>query len=45
MSKILDQNTFDTASHCHICLGELGEDKVLDHCHLTGKYRVAHNKS
>ena len=44
MSKT-DQIAYDTAVHCHICLGDLGKDKVLDHCHLTGKYRgAAHNK-
>ena len=27
------------------CQDELGKDKVLDHCHLTGKYRgAAHNE-
>ncbi|XP_048588392.1 uncharacterized protein LOC125572222 [Nematostella vectensis] len=35
----------ETATHCHICKGELGKDKVLDHCHITGKYRgAAHNE-
>ena len=44
MSK-KDEITHKNATHCHICEGELGEDKVLDHCHLTGKYRgAAHNK-
>ncbi|XP_048588381.1 uncharacterized protein LOC116601844 [Nematostella vectensis] len=39
-----DEMNYDNATHCHICGGELGEDKVLDHCHLTGKYRgAAHN--
>ena len=26
---------------CHICNEELGKDKVHDHCHLSGKFRVA----
>ncbi|XP_020912011.1 uncharacterized protein LOC110249773 [Exaiptasia diaphana] len=40
-----DTISFKNATHCHICEGELGEDKVLDHCHLTGKYRgAAHNE-
>ena len=44
MSK-KDQVTPNNATHCHICNDELGEDKVLDHCHLTGKYRgAAHNE-
>ena len=32
------------AAHCHICGGELGGDKVLDHCHFTCKYRGAAHK-
>lgn len=34
---------FQNASHCHICEKpfEDGEEKVRDHCHLTGKYRNA----
>ena len=40
-----DEITYNNATHCDICKGELGEDKVLDHCHLTGKYRgAAHNE-
>ena len=36
---------FHNAVNCHICSGELGKDKVRDHCHFTGKYRgAAHNK-
>ncbi|EDO27575.1 predicted protein, partial [Nematostella vectensis] len=34
-----DKIAYNDATHCHICEGELGGDKVLDHCHLTGKYR------
>ena len=37
----MDKKDYKNATHCHICEGELGEDKVLDHCHLTGKYRGA----
>ena len=34
-----------TASVCHICETPLNDDKVRDHCHLTGKYRgAAHNQ-
>ena len=44
MSK-KDKFDYKNANHCHICEGELGVDKVLDHCHLTGKYRgAAHNE-
>ena len=40
-----DLINYNHATHCHICQYELGEDKVLDHCHLTGKYRgAAHNE-
>ena len=40
-----EQKLFDTAQICHICNKELGEDRVRDHCHFTGKYRgAAHNK-
>ena len=36
---------FNEATICWICGGELGLDKVKDHCHYTGKYRgAAHNK-
>jgi len=34
-----------SATTCHICEKELGEDRVIDHCHLTGKFRgAAHTK-
>ena len=38
---------FKRATHCHICERELGnnENKVKDHCHLTGKYRGAAHES
>ena len=40
-----DQKSFDSEVNCHICGGELKEDKVRDHCHFTGQYRgAAHNK-
>ena len=36
---------YENATHCHICEKELDKDKVIDHCHLTGKYRgAAHNE-
>ena len=32
-------------AHCHICGNALGNDRVRDHDHLTGKYRgAAHNE-
>ncbi|XP_063419676.1 uncharacterized protein LOC134704824 [Mytilus trossulus] len=40
-----DKVSFAESTHCHICGDELGEDKVRDHDHLTGKYRgAAHNQ-
>ena len=40
-----EMEEFDEAIECWICHGELGLDKVRDHCHLTGVYRgAAHNK-
>ncbi|XP_065639641.1 uncharacterized protein LOC136072363 [Hydra vulgaris] len=41
MFTIKDKNNFDNAKICHICENELGEDRVRDHCHITGKYRSA----
>ena len=34
-------NDFQKATVCHICENALNNDKVRDHCHLTGKYRGA----
>ncbi|XP_065679834.1 uncharacterized protein LOC136094149 [Hydra vulgaris] len=40
-----NKNNFDNAKICHICEKDLNEDRVRDHCHITGKYRgAAHNK-
>ena len=33
--------TYVNSTHCHICTEELGEDRVRDHCHLSGKFRGA----
>ena len=42
---VKEREEFDEATECWICGGELGLDRVRDHCHLTGKYRgAAHNK-
>ena len=43
---ITDENKkkYNNEKVCHICKESLGNDKVRDHCHLTGKYRgAAHN--
>ena len=37
-----DMGAYKTSTYCHICEGELLNDKVPDHCHLTGKFRVQH---
>ena len=40
-----EADRFNKVTNCWICKGELGEDKVRDHCHYTGKYRgAAHNE-
>ena len=36
-----DEIAFQNAEICHICDKKLDNDKVRDHCHLTGKYRGA----
>lgn len=42
--KAAERKRFQAATECHICEKELGEDKVRDHCHLTGLFRRAsHN--
>ena len=39
-----DREQFNKASDCWICGEELGNDRVRDHCHYTGRYRgPAHN--
>ena len=39
-----DKKHFNKASDCWICGEDLGNDRVRDHCHFTGKYRgPAHN--
>ena len=40
-----DKENYANAQRCHICEEPLDDDKVRDHCHLTGKFRgAAHNK-
>ena len=39
-----EEKKFRDAKCCSICEEELGNDRVRDHCHITGKYRgAAHN--
>ena len=40
-----DKENFKNASVCYACGIELGDNRVRDHCHLTGKYMdAAHSK-
>ena len=36
-----DKLVYDKSTLYHICNEELGKDKVRDHYHLSGKFRVA----
>ena len=36
-----DKLVYENSTLCHICNEELGEDRVRDHCHLSGKFRGA----
>ena len=36
-----DKLVYDNSTPYHICNEELGEDRVHDHCHLSGKFRGA----
>ena len=38
-----EEERFQLADSCYICdkLFVIGDDKVRDHCHITGKYRDA----
>ena len=36
-----DQLVYDNSILCHICNEEICEDRVRDHCHLSGKFRGA----
>ena len=33
-----DKLVYDNSTLCHICNEELGEDRVRDHSHLSGKF-------
>jgi len=39
-----EEEAFQAATVCYICKKELGEDRVRNHCHITGKYREALHK-
>ena len=34
-----DNLVYDNSTNCHICNEKLGDDRVRDHCHLSGKFR------
>ena len=36
-----DKLVYDISTLCHICNEELDNDRVRDHCHLSGKLRVS----
>ena len=36
-----DSLSFTNATTCHICANQLADDRVRDHCHITGSYRGA----
>ena len=36
-----DELVYDNSTLCHICNEELCNDRVRDHCHLSGKFRGA----
>ena len=36
-----DENNYQNSQDCWICNKKLDQDKVRDHCHITGKYRGA----
>ena len=39
-----NERDFEAATICHICREHLEDDRVRDHCHVSGKYRgAAHN--
>ena len=39
-----DEESYNNTNTCWICSKEITEDKVRDHCHITGKYRGAAHK-
>ena len=36
-----DKLVYDNSTLCDICNEELSNDRVRDHCHLSGKFRGA----
>ena len=40
-----DKLVYDNSTLYRICNEELGQDRVGDHCHLSGKFRGAAHES
>ena len=38
-----DKEGFENNNVCRFCEKDIESEKVRDHCHLTGKYTIAHN--
>ena len=39
-----DEEIYNNTNECWICERDIIEDKLRDHCHITGKYRGAAHK-
>ena len=39
-----DEENYNNTNTCWICTQEISENKVRDHCHITGKFRGAAHK-
>ena len=39
-----DEENYNNTNECWICERDIIEDKVRDHCHITGKYKGAAHK-
>ena len=39
-----EERCFEDSTHCHLCKKQITDDKIRNHCHITGKYLgAAHN--
>ena len=36
---IEDEDNYQNSQNCWICNEKIDDKKVMDHCHITGKYR------
>ena len=39
-----DEENYNNTNTCWTCTQEISENKVRDHCHITGKFRGAAHK-